>query len=94
MKSEIRNTNRGKMLFLTDGKTEIGCALEFGIRVSHLSAVGMENIYYEQPADCSDGLITEDDEKNDLDEIQKMTDKCMKDIDNILATKEKELMAL
>ena len=60
MKSEIRNTNRGRMLFLTDGKTEIGCALEFGIRVSHLSAVGMENIYYEQPADCSDGLITED----------------------------------
>lgn len=44
--------------------------------------------------DQKDGLITEDDEKNDLDEIQKMTDKCMKDIDNILATKEKELMAL
>ena len=60
MKSEIRNTNRGRMLFLTDGKTEIGCALEFGIRVSHLSVAGMENIYYEQPADCSDGLITED----------------------------------
>lgn len=60
MKSEIRNTNRGKMLFLTDGKTEIGCALEFGIRVSHLSVHGMENIYYEQPEDCSDGLITDD----------------------------------
>lgn len=44
--------------------------------------------------DQKDGLITEDDEKNDLDEIQKMTDKCMKDIDDILATKEKELMAL
>ncbi|MCQ2552144.1 MAG: ribosome recycling factor [Clostridia bacterium] len=44
--------------------------------------------------DQKDGLITEDDEKNDLDEIQKMTDKCMKDIDNILATKEKEPMAL
>ena len=44
--------------------------------------------------DQKDGLITEDDEKNDLDEIQKLTDKCMKDIDNILATKEKELMAL
>lgn len=44
--------------------------------------------------DQKDGLITEDDEKNDLDEIQKLTDKCMKDIDDILATKEKELMAL
>ena len=60
MKSEIRNTGRGKMLFLSDGRTEIGCALEFGIRVSHLSVAGMENIFYEQPADCSDGLITDD----------------------------------
>ena len=60
MKSEIRKTNRGKMLFLTDGKTEIGCALDFGIRVSHLSVLGMDNIYYEQPGDCSDGLITEE----------------------------------
>lgn len=40
------------------------------------------------------GLLTEDDVKDDLDEIQKMTDKCMKDIDNILAEKEKELMEL
>jgi len=60
IKSEIKNTARGRMLFLTDGKTEIGCALDFGIRVSHLSVAGMENIYYEQPADCSDGLCTED----------------------------------
>ncbi|MDO4939468.1 MAG: hypothetical protein Q4E54_05840 [Lachnospiraceae bacterium] len=59
MKSEIRNTDRGRMLFLTDGKTEIGCALDFGIRVSHLSVAGMENICYEQPADCSDGLVTD-----------------------------------
>jgi len=41
-----------------------------------------------------DGLITEDDQKKDLDEIQKMTDKCMKDIEAILAEKEKELMEL
>jgi len=40
------------------------------------------------------GLLTEDDVKADLDEIQKMTDKCMKDIDAILAEKEKELMEL
>ena len=44
--------------------------------------------------DEKDGLITEDDQKKDLDEIQKMTDKCMKDIDAILAEKEKELMEL
>ncbi len=40
------------------------------------------------------GDLTEDDLKSDLDEIQKLTDKCMKDIDEILAGKEKELMEL
>ncbi len=40
------------------------------------------------------GELTEDDVKSDLDEIQKMTDKCMKDIDTIVATKDKELMEL
>jgi len=44
--------------------------------------------------DEKDGNLTEDDVKSDLDEIQKLTDKCMKDIDAILATKEKELMEL
>ncbi len=40
------------------------------------------------------GLITEDDEKNELNQIQKLTDECMKDIDAILAEKDKELMEL
>jgi len=40
------------------------------------------------------GELTEDDVKKDLDEIQKMTDKCMKDIDDIVSVKEKELMEL
>jgi ribosome recycling factor len=40
------------------------------------------------------GLITEDDEKNELNQIQKLTDECMKDIDDILAEKDKELMEL
>ena len=40
------------------------------------------------------GDLTEDDEKDELDEIQKLTDNCMKDIDKILADKEKELMEL
>ncbi len=41
-----------------------------------------------------DGELTEDDEKSELDEIQKLTDKCMKDIDHIVSEKEKELMEL
>ena len=40
------------------------------------------------------GELTEDDVKKDLDEIQKMTDKCMKDIDAIIASKDKEIMEL
>ena len=36
----------------------------------------------------------EDDVKKDLEEIQKMTDKCIKDIDDIIANKGKELMEL
>ena len=40
------------------------------------------------------GELTEDDLKDDLDEIQKATDKCMKDIDEIVSGKEKELMEI
>jgi len=40
------------------------------------------------------GELTEDDVKDELDEIQKLTDKCMKDIHQIVNTKEKELMEL
>lgn len=36
--------------------------------------------------------ITEDEEKNALDEIQKMTDKFIKEIDTILEKKEKEIL--
>lgn len=36
--------------------------------------------------------LSEDDLKVEMDEIQKLTDICMKDIDEIVATKEKELM--
>lgn len=38
------------------------------------------------------GELAEDDAKKQLDQIQKQTDKCMKDIDNMVAEKEKELM--
>ena len=38
--------------------------------------------------------ITEDDLKDSLDEIQKMADKGIKDIDSMIAAKEKELMEI
>lgn len=55
----IQNTPRGRILFLSDGKTEVGCALDFGIRVTHLSVAGMDNIFYEQSDDLKDGLFTQ-----------------------------------
>jgi len=44
--------------------------------------------------DEKDGNLTEDDVKSSLDEIQKLTDKCIKDIDGIVADKSKELMEM
>lgn len=46
----------GRVLWLTDGNVQVGVALDFGIRVVHLSCVGMENLFYVQPADGSDGV--------------------------------------
>ena len=40
------------------------------------------------------GEMTEDDMKNELEEIQKLTDNCIKEIDEIIANKGKELMEL
>ena len=50
--------NWGRILWITHANTEIAVALDFGIRVVHLSCVGCENLFYEQPADRSDGFIT------------------------------------
>ena len=38
------------------------------------------------------GDFTEDDVKGTLDDIQKLTDKAVKDIDDIVAAKEKEIL--
>ncbi|MBR0596773.1 ribosome recycling factor [Sinanaerobacter chloroacetimidivorans] len=38
------------------------------------------------------GELTEDDLKKALDEVQKKTDKCIKDIDQMIVDKEKEIM--
>ena len=48
----------GKVLWVTTDHAEVGIALDFGIRVVHLSCPGMENLFYEQPADLSDGNAT------------------------------------
>lgn len=49
----------GHLLCLTDGCTEIKVALDYGIRVPWLSRKGMDNLYYMQPADRSDGFVTD-----------------------------------
>lgn len=57
MKSEIRNTAQwGKVLWLQNDVLEMGVALAFGIRIVHLSCLGMENLYYVQPNDLSDNF--------------------------------------
>ena len=48
----------GKVLWITTDYAEVAVALDFGIRVVHLSCPGMENLYYEQSADLSDGNAT------------------------------------
>ncbi len=59
--TEIRqHPLHGRILFMTDGKTEAAGALDFGVRVVHLSAAGKDNLLYEQPEDLSDGLATPD----------------------------------
>lgn len=57
--AEVRQEEQGRILWLTDGKTEVAVALDYGIRVVHLSVAGMENLLYRQGADCSDGFRTE-----------------------------------
>lgn len=59
MKSEIRNTQQwGRVLWLENDVLEIGVALDFGIRIVHLSCIGMENLYYVQPNDLSDNFTS------------------------------------
>jgi len=41
-----------------------------------------------------DKLITEDDDRRTQDDVQKLTDRCVADIDKLLAEKEKEIMTV
>lgn len=56
--SEKQTEKWGKVLWVTTDYAEVAIALDFGIRVVHLSCPGMENLYYEQPKDLSDGCAT------------------------------------
>ena len=57
MKSYVnKHPDMGNMLWLEQGDILMGVALDYGIRVRHLSIKGMENLYYQQPADLSDGF--------------------------------------
>lgn len=59
MIQEIRtDPHTGRTLWLSDGNTELGIALDYGIRITHLSCVGMKNLMYCQPQDGSDGQVT------------------------------------
>jgi len=49
----------GRVLWLNNDNLEIGVALDFGIRVVHLSCIGCENLFYVQPNDLSDGFVTD-----------------------------------
>ena len=49
----------GRLLWFTDGKTEIAAALDFGIRLLHLSCTGRENLFYRQPKDDRE-FVTEE----------------------------------
>lgn len=58
--------------------------------------VAVRNLRREENEDLKkmqkDGDLTEDDLKDELDEVQKKVEKAIKDIDSIIADKEKELM--
>lgn len=56
---EKRHTEAyGNVVYLTDGRTELATALDYGLRVVHLSCAGRENIFYRQDNACSDGVTT------------------------------------
>ncbi len=60
MKICVKETSRGRVLWLSDDHAEVGLALDYGLRIIHMSCPGMENLFYEQPADLSDGFTTEE----------------------------------
>ena len=65
-------------------------AEEAKVAIRAIRREGIDNAKAKQ----KEGEITEDELKKAEDEIQKMTDKNIEEIDKILAVKEKEVMAV
>ncbi len=59
MEYYVNNTDRwGQVLWLENNHAKIGVALEFGLRIVHLSRPNEKNLFYVQPEDLSDGYTT------------------------------------
>jgi ribosome recycling factor len=43
---------------------------------------------------AKDKVIAEDDERRSLDEVQKLTDRCISEVDRLIAAKEAEIMSV
>ncbi len=56
--TRILSSSGRRTLVLSDGRTEIGAALDFGLRIVRLNLKGKKNLMYRQPADASDGCTT------------------------------------
>lgn len=80
------NEERRKQIVKDIKKT----AEESKVSIRSLRREGLDNAKKEQ----KDGNITEDDLKNAENEIQKLTDKKIEKIDEILENKEKEIMSI
>ena len=58
MTHEIRkDADLGRLLWLSNGKSELAVTIDIGIRIVHLSCCGMNNLFYRQPSDLSDGIF-------------------------------------
>ena len=56
----LTHETKGRLLWLRHNDIELAVALDYGIRILHLSLCGMDNLLYEQPEDLSDHLSTPD----------------------------------
>ena len=60
MKTELtKDAAYGRLLWMTNGRTEAAASLDYGLRIMVLRLAGRENLLYRQPEDLSDGFSTE-----------------------------------
>jgi len=50
----LRHPIHGECLYIDNGVLELGVPLSFGIRIAHLSLLGEENLFFEQPNEMTD----------------------------------------